>query len=47
MTIDIQKVTAHIGARVSGVDISEPLDEETVPPCARPSTSTGRSSSTT
>ena len=27
--IEIQKVTAHIGARVSGVDISEPLDEET------------------
>ncbi|NUQ98016.1 MAG: TauD/TfdA family dioxygenase [Streptomyces sp.] len=27
--IEIQKVTAHIGARVSGVDISKPLDEET------------------
>ena len=30
MSIDIQKVTAHIGARVSGVDISQPLGEETV-----------------
>lgn len=30
MTIEIQKVTAHIGARVSGVDISKPLDAETV-----------------
>lgn len=30
MTIEIQKVTARIGARVSGVDISKPLDEETV-----------------
>ncbi len=28
--IDIQKVTANIGARVSGVDISKPLDEEQV-----------------
>ncbi|MFJ3651974.1 TauD/TfdA dioxygenase family protein [Streptomyces nigra] len=28
--IEIQKVTAHIGARVSGVDISRPLDGETV-----------------
>ncbi|MCT9078624.1 TauD/TfdA dioxygenase family protein [Streptomyces fulvoviolaceus] len=28
--IDIQKVTAHIGARISGVDISKPLDEEQV-----------------
>jgi taurine dioxygenase len=27
--IEIQKVTANIGARVSGVDISEPLDAET------------------
>jgi taurine dioxygenase len=27
--IEIQKVTADIGARVFGVDISEPLDEET------------------
>ncbi|MER6420869.1 TauD/TfdA family dioxygenase [Streptomyces sp. NPDC001137] len=27
--IEVQKVTAHIGARVSGVDISKPLDEET------------------
>ena len=27
--IEIQKVTAHIGARISGVDISKPLDEET------------------
>jgi alpha-ketoglutarate-dependent taurine dioxygenase len=30
MSIEITKVTAHIGARVSGVDISKPLDEETV-----------------
>ncbi|GAQ63216.1 TauD/TfdA dioxygenase family protein [Streptomyces scabiei] len=30
MTIEIQKVTARIGARVSGVDISRPLGEETV-----------------
>jgi taurine dioxygenase len=32
MTLDIQiqKVTAHIGARVSGVDISQPLAEDTV-----------------
>ncbi|MGC5568745.1 TauD/TfdA dioxygenase family protein [Streptomyces sp. FR-108] len=28
--IEIQKVTARIGARVSGVDIAKPLDEETV-----------------
>ncbi|MEV6948621.1 TauD/TfdA family dioxygenase [Streptomyces sp. NPDC051172] len=28
-SIEIQKVTAHTGARVSGVDISKPLDEET------------------
>ncbi|WP_405661122.1 TauD/TfdA dioxygenase family protein [Streptomyces sp. NBC_00079] len=28
--IEIQKVTAHIGARVFGVEISKPLDEETV-----------------
>ncbi|MEU6228088.1 TauD/TfdA family dioxygenase [Streptomyces sp. NPDC047042] len=28
--IEIQKVTANIGARVSGVDISKPLDEEQV-----------------
>ncbi|MEW2121045.1 TauD/TfdA family dioxygenase [Streptomyces sp. NPDC005474] len=28
--IEIQKVTANIGARVSGVDIAEPLDEERV-----------------
>ncbi len=28
--IEIHKVTAHIGARVSGVDISRPLAEETV-----------------
>jgi len=27
--IEIRKVTAHIGARVSGVDIAKPLDEET------------------
>ncbi|MCI3239215.1 TauD/TfdA dioxygenase family protein [Streptomyces spinosisporus] len=26
--IEIQKVTAHIGARVFGIDISKPLDEE-------------------
>ena len=30
MALDIQKVTAHIGARVSGVDISQPLTEDTV-----------------
>ncbi|MGW1778798.1 TauD/TfdA dioxygenase family protein [Streptomyces sp. NPDC002143] len=29
-SIEIQKVTADIGARVSGVDISKPLDEEQV-----------------
>jgi taurine dioxygenase len=28
--IEIQKVTAHIGARVTGVDISKPLDDVTV-----------------
>ena len=28
--IEIHKVTARIGARISGVDISEPLDQETV-----------------
>ncbi|MEW2566846.1 TauD/TfdA family dioxygenase [Streptomyces sp. NPDC047070] len=28
--IEIQKVTARIGARISGVDIAEPLDEATV-----------------
>ncbi|MFJ9373997.1 TauD/TfdA dioxygenase family protein [Streptomyces sp. NPDC101455] len=28
MSIEIQKVTANIGARVSGVDISKPLNEE-------------------
>ncbi|MFJ9242488.1 TauD/TfdA dioxygenase family protein [Streptomyces sp. NPDC101776] len=28
--IEIQKVTAHIGARVSGVDINKPLDDEQV-----------------
>ncbi|MGW2570319.1 TauD/TfdA dioxygenase family protein [Streptomyces sp. NPDC001537] len=28
-SIEVQKVTAHIGARISGVDISKPLDEET------------------
>ncbi|MCW7945284.1 taurine dioxygenase [Streptomyces hygroscopicus] len=28
--IEIHKVTAHIGARVSGVDLSRPLDAETV-----------------
>ncbi|SED54151.1 taurine dioxygenase [Streptomyces sp. 3213] len=30
MSIEIQKVTAHIGARVSGVDINKPLDAEQV-----------------
>ncbi|AZP17720.1 TauD/TfdA family dioxygenase [Streptomyces aquilus] len=30
MTLDIRKVTAHIGAQVSGVDIAGPLDGETV-----------------
>ncbi|WP_369271056.1 TauD/TfdA dioxygenase family protein [Streptomyces sp. R11] len=30
MSIEIQKVTANIGARVSGVDISQPLGQETV-----------------
>jgi alpha-ketoglutarate-dependent taurine dioxygenase len=30
MPIEIQKVTAHIGARVSGVDIDKPLDAEQV-----------------
>ncbi|MCF1598680.1 TauD/TfdA dioxygenase family protein [Streptomyces muensis] len=29
MSIEIRKVTANIGAHVSGVDISRPLDEET------------------
>ncbi|MFF7162933.1 TauD/TfdA dioxygenase family protein [Streptomyces sp. NPDC008086] len=29
MSIEISKITASIGARVSGVDISQPLDEET------------------
>jgi taurine dioxygenase len=29
-SLDIQKVTANIGARVFGVDVSQPLDEETV-----------------
>ncbi|MFI1033834.1 TauD/TfdA dioxygenase family protein [Streptomyces sp. NPDC020951] len=29
-SIEIQKVTANIGARVSGVDIAKPLDEEQV-----------------
>ncbi|MFE9405145.1 TauD/TfdA dioxygenase family protein [Streptomyces sp. NPDC006530] len=28
--IEIRKVTAHIGAQVSGVDIAKPLDEESV-----------------
>jgi taurine dioxygenase len=28
--IEIQKVTAHIGARISGVDIAKPLDDETI-----------------
>ncbi|WP_200305082.1 TauD/TfdA dioxygenase family protein [Streptomyces adelaidensis] len=30
MTIDIRKITGNIGGRVSGVDIAEPLDAETV-----------------
>src|SRR6266403_752909 len=30
MSIEIQKVTANIGARVSGVDIDKPLDAEQV-----------------
>ncbi|MFE8012624.1 TauD/TfdA dioxygenase family protein [Streptomyces antibioticus] len=30
MTLDIRKVTAHIGAQVSGVDLAKPLDAETV-----------------
>ncbi|MFI8187486.1 TauD/TfdA dioxygenase family protein [Streptomyces sp. NPDC085946] len=30
MSIEIRKITAHIGAQVSGVDIAKPLDEETV-----------------
>ncbi|MFJ6901497.1 TauD/TfdA dioxygenase family protein [Streptomyces hokutonensis] len=30
MSIEIQKVTAHIGARVFGVDINKPLDAEQV-----------------
>ncbi|MEV0734610.1 TauD/TfdA family dioxygenase [Streptomyces sp. NPDC050549] len=30
MSIEIQKVTAHIGAHVSGVDINKPLDAEQV-----------------
>ncbi|MBB4715211.1 taurine dioxygenase [Streptomyces luteogriseus] len=29
MTIEIHKVTAHIGARVGGVDLTRPLDQET------------------
>ncbi|MET9757999.1 TauD/TfdA family dioxygenase [Streptomyces sp. NPDC006372] len=29
MTIEIHKVTANIGARIEGVDITKPLDEET------------------
>ncbi|MGW6547645.1 TauD/TfdA dioxygenase family protein [Streptomyces massasporeus] len=29
MTIEIRKVTANIGARVEGVDLTRPLDEET------------------
>ncbi|WP_030237258.1 TauD/TfdA dioxygenase family protein [Streptomyces sp. NRRL S-455] len=29
MTIEIHKITANIGARVEGVDITRPLDEET------------------
>ncbi|WP_329217389.1 TauD/TfdA family dioxygenase [Streptomyces sp. NBC_01485] len=29
-TLDIRKVTAHIGAHVFGVDISQPLDDKTV-----------------
>ncbi|MCX5169073.1 TauD/TfdA dioxygenase family protein [Streptomyces antibioticus] len=30
MTLDIRKVTAHIGAQVSGVDLAQPLDADTV-----------------
>ncbi|MEU4042635.1 TauD/TfdA dioxygenase family protein [Streptomyces antibioticus] len=30
MTLDIRKVTAHIGAQVSGVDLAQPLDANTV-----------------
>jgi alpha-ketoglutarate-dependent taurine dioxygenase len=30
MSIEIQKVTANIGARVSGVDINKPLEAEEV-----------------
>ncbi|MFF3498138.1 TauD/TfdA dioxygenase family protein [Streptomyces sp. NPDC003247] len=30
MSLDIRKVTAHIGAQVSGVDLARPLDGETV-----------------
>ncbi|MFF2211619.1 TauD/TfdA dioxygenase family protein [Streptomyces antibioticus] len=30
MTLDIRKVTAHIGAQVSGVDLARPLDADTV-----------------
>ncbi|MFE6195410.1 TauD/TfdA dioxygenase family protein [Streptomyces sp. NPDC057838] len=30
MAIDIHKITAHIGARVEGVDLTRPLDQETV-----------------
>ncbi|MFF0592351.1 TauD/TfdA dioxygenase family protein [Streptomyces antibioticus] len=30
MTLDIRKVTAHIGAQVSGVDLAKPLDADTV-----------------
>ncbi|CAM5423171.1 TauD/TfdA dioxygenase family protein [Streptomyces aurantiogriseus] len=30
MSLDIRKVTAHIGAQVRGVDLARPLDEETV-----------------
>lgn len=30
MSIEIRRITAHIGAQVSGVDLAEPLGEETV-----------------
>ncbi|CAL9454546.1 TauD/TfdA dioxygenase family protein [Streptomyces sp. enrichment culture] len=30
MAIEIHKITAHIGARVEGVDLTRPLDQETV-----------------
>lgn len=45
--IEIRKVTARIGAHISGVDISRPLDEETATALGTPSTSTRRWSSVT